>query len=88
MLELENLRKKIDKIDNDILILLKKRFDIVKKVWILKKENNLPILQKERWEDLMKQKLEIAKELKLDIDLVKKIWESIHKSALERERDT
>lgn len=45
---LEKLRLQIDLIDQQIAILLEKRFDVVKKIANYKKENNLPTLDKSR----------------------------------------
>ena len=54
MEKLLQLRENIDNIDNQILNLLKKRFEIVKKVKNVKKDNNLPILDSKREEKIFK----------------------------------
>ena len=41
-------RENIDFIDNNILVLLKERFEIVKKIKEIKKKNKIEILDKER----------------------------------------
>jgi len=52
-LDLKDLRKKIDKIDNDILKLLNKRMEIVKKVGELKNSTNTPIYRPEREKEII-----------------------------------
>ena len=54
MEKLLQLRNNIDKIDNDILCLLKERFEIVKKVKNVKSENKIPILDSKREEKIFK----------------------------------
>ena len=52
-MDLKDLRKKIDKIDNDILKLLNKRMEIVKKVGELKNSTNTPIYRPEREKEII-----------------------------------
>jgi chorismate mutase/prephenate dehydratase len=52
-LELKKLREEIDKIDNEILRLLNKRMEIVKKVGELKNSSNAPIYRPEREKEII-----------------------------------
>ncbi len=79
------LRKKIDKIDLEILNLLKNRFEVTNEVWEIKKQSNVPFLQKTRWEELLNEKIERAKSLWIDEDMVKTIWNAIHISSLKNQ---
>ena len=54
-MELNELRKQIDKVDKQMAKLYEERMDIVKQIGNYKKEHNLPILDKER-ENLVKEK--------------------------------
>ena len=54
-MELNELRKQIDKVDKQMAELFEERLNLVKKVGQYKKEHNLPILDKER-ENLVKEK--------------------------------
>ena len=47
-MELNELRKQIDKVDKQMAKLFEERMDIVKHIGNYKKEHNLPILDKER----------------------------------------
>lgn len=75
--QLMNLRKQIDEIDESIIILLVKRMKIVKKVGLLKKKQNIPVLDSVRWQKIIKTKK----------GYIKKIWEIIHDEALEIEKN-
>ena len=55
MKNLDSLRKKIETIDMQIADLLKSRFDVVEQIGEIKHENGLPICQKEREEELLKE---------------------------------
>lgn len=52
MKELSKKRKKIDKIDNKIVKLLEKRFEIVNKLKQLKKKNGIKMEDKQREEEI------------------------------------
>ena len=54
-MELNELRKQIDKVDKQMAELFEERMNLVKKVGEYKKEHNLPILDKER-ENIVKEK--------------------------------
>lgn len=74
--QLDDLRKQIDKIDESIVNLLSKRIEIVKRIGGLKKKNNIPVLDKLRWQKIIRSKK----------GYVKKIWEIIHSEALKVEK--
>lgn len=83
--ELETLRQEIDTADQKLLEALAERMNVVKRVGEYKKQNNLPTLDRERWQKVLEDKLAKAKELGLSEDLVKEIYESVHKHALKLE---
>lgn len=80
-------RKRIDSIDHDMLKLLQKRMDTVAVIGKNKKQENLPIIQPERWNALLKDRLKYGVELGLSEILIKKIFESIHVESLKTQSD-
>lgn len=86
MPQLQNYRNNIDQIDTQIIELLAKRFEVVKKVWEYKKKNNLPPLQLERWQQVLFSKKELAKQYWINPDFIEKIWNEIHDYALYLEK--
>ncbi|PIV38208.1 hypothetical protein COS31_00610 [Candidatus Roizmanbacteria bacterium CG02_land_8_20_14_3_00_36_15] len=84
--QLDDLRKIIDEIDGLIVNLLAKRMKVVKKVGLFKKRHNLPPLDPTRWQQVLNSKMEKAKSLGLDPEMVKKIYNIIHNQALEIEK--
>ncbi|MDD2871462.1 MAG: chorismate mutase [Candidatus Gracilibacteria bacterium] len=82
---LDIYRNQIDTLDKEIIYLLGRRFKIVNEIGKLKKENNIEAFQKDRWEQLMKENLEMAQECEVSQELVKEIWDMIHEKSLEIE---
>lgn len=82
---LQELRSQIDSIDEELLLLLAKRTEISSKIGDIKKENNLAVLQMDRWNKILSNHLAKGKMLGLKEDLVKEIFESIHKDSIDRQ---
>ena len=82
---LQELRSQIDNIDNELLQLLAKRSEISSKIGIIKKENNLAVLQLDRWNSILSNHIEKGKMLGLKEELVKEIFETIHKDSIDRQ---
>lgn len=53
MIELNQLRKKIDEIDDELLRLLKDRLEVSKKIGEIKKKNNMPIYDPVREQEII-----------------------------------
>lgn len=84
---LEDWRKQIDALDEELLQILSKRIDIVRKVGLYKKENQMPPLDEERWQEVLETKLEKANILGLSKSFILKFYNAIHEYALEIERN-
>ncbi len=75
--ELNKLRKEIDLVDESLLKILEKRFEIIDMVAILKGKQNLPIENNQRELEIIKTLEE--KNTKLDPNLIKNIFKIIFK---------
>ncbi len=84
--KLENLRKQIDDLDQDLLTLFAKRTNIVRKIGKLKKTHGIAPLDEKRWQKVLQGKLAKAESLNLSKDFIKKIYTLIHKYSLDLER--
>lgn len=76
-MKLEKLRAEINKIDRDIVLLLGRRFDLVRKVASLKKKNNLSIEDKSREKAVLKQVKTQASSLNISISFIESIFKLI-----------
>ncbi len=83
---LAQYRMTIDEIDNELIALIGKRMDIVKQIAVYKKENHLPILQIDRWQEVLNESLQKARQLNVDPQLIASILECIHQSAIETQQ--
>lgn len=77
-LNLENLRLEIDLIDQKLLSLLADRMKIAKNIGEIKKQNNVTVLQSNRWNDILESTINKAKNLNLNDEFVKSYMEAIH----------
>lgn len=82
---LQELRTQIDNIDDELLKLLARRSEISSKIGVIKKENNLTVLQLDRWNSILSKHIERGKELGLKEELVKEVYELIHKDSIDRQ---
>ena len=75
---LSELRSKIDKIDDLLIQKAAERMQIVRKDRsIYKKDNNITILQVNRWDEILKKRTAYAKALKLSPEFTEKLLELI-----------
>ena len=84
--KLEDLRKKIDVLDVQLVQLLHERLSVVEEIGILKKELGLNPLDAKRWNHVVSKSLDQAESLGLKKEFVKKILDTIHAEALQIER--
>ena len=80
--ELKLLRKKIDRADKALLKAFAERFNAVRKVGKLKKKQNLPVVQKSRWKELLSDRVKRAKRLGVSETFIKVVFGAIHLEAI------
>ena len=86
MTKLINYRKELDILDKKLIEILSERFEIVKKVWEYKKENNMQILQVGRWEEVLNSRKKIGKEMWIKEEFIENIFNEIHDYSIELEK--
>jgi len=86
-MELPEIREHLDRLDNALLTILAERMSFIPKVAEYKKKNNVVRYQPEREKQIFEAKEEIAKKLKLNPELVKKIFETIIEDAHRIEKE-
>lgn len=82
---LQNLRKEIDEIDNELLNLLAKRMNVSEKIGDFKKQHNVTVLQMDRWKNILEDHINKGVNLGLNSESVKEIFEIIHKDSIDRQ---
>jgi chorismate mutase len=63
-----------------------RRFEIVKEIWKIKKQDWIAPLDNSRWQELMQDNLEVSREFWFKDDFINDIWNRIHKKSLDLEK--
>lgn len=79
---LDMLRRKIDKLDEELLDILQKRLAVVETIGNYKKKNSVTVLQPDRWQEILTKASQTARELKMNPDFVEKIFKAIHEESI------
>ncbi|KQS35768.1 chorismate mutase [Pedobacter sp. Leaf194] len=85
--KLADLRKSIDKIDDILLQKLGERMAIVEKIGEFKRDNQVTILQVNRWDAIIKKGHAFAKALKLDLNFTEKFLELMHGESIRKQTE-
>lgn len=80
---IDQLRAKIDIIDENILYALGSRMKISRKIGEYKKNNNIAILQTSRWDAILAKVVEAGKEYGLSEKFLKDVFNAIHEASVE-----
>tara|TARA_B100001027_G_scaffold187712_1_gene140585 strand:- start:47 stop:337 length:291 start_codon:yes stop_codon:yes gene_type:complete len=83
--KLNKLRVKLDKLDNSLISLIKKRTELVKEVLSLKKYK-YQIVDKKRIALILKNIRNKSKKLKIDPEITNQIWKNMIKAYIDFER--
>ncbi len=85
--KLEQLRKLIDEVDRGLLESLKHRQEIVAQIGDYKAEHGVTVFQLERWRKIITDRLSGAETQGVDIELVRSVWNEIHKASVRLQTD-
>ena len=80
---IDQLRAKIDVIDENIVYALGSRMNISRKIGEYKKENNIAIIQTARWDKVFSKVLEKGKEYGLSEKFLSDVFTAIHEASVE-----
>ena len=79
------LREKIDRIDDELVELLATRMSISENIGKYKKDNQVTILQLERWKEILKRNLESGSTLNLSEKFITGLYNAIHDESIEKQ---
>ena len=80
---IDQLRAKIDVIDENILYALASRMKVSRKIGEYKKANNVAILQTSRWDAVLEKVVEKGEEYGLNDRFIKTVFNAIHEASVE-----
>jgi chorismate mutase len=82
---LSQLRQHIDNLDNDLISLLAERMRVSREIGHYKKENNMPIFQAHRYDEILTKRMAQAVTLGMSADFIKTILEAIHEESVQQQ---
>lgn len=82
---IDELRARIDGIDRDLLDLLADRMKVSDEIGHYKKQNNITILQPNRWDKILEKVFVKGEEKGLDSEFLEKIFKAIHQASIDRQ---
>ncbi|QSE97752.1 bifunctional 3-deoxy-7-phosphoheptulonate synthase/chorismate mutase type II [Fulvivirga lutea] len=83
--KLEQLRDKIDEVDQELIQVLRNRMDLVDELGVYKKENNVSIFQLNRWKDIMQSRGKWAEDAQLRREFIEDIYKIIHEESIKKQ---
>ena len=86
MKSLEELRKQLDALDEELLHILAKRVELSRKVGKLKKEYGFPLRDEKRMEALIAAKVAKAELLHMPKEFIKELYTLIHDHSVELQK--
>lgn len=85
--EMERLRMEIDQIDSQLFALFSQRMKIADRIGRIKRENDVTILQRKRWQELVDNILGRADELGLSAEFIKAVLNAVHMESISHQND-
>lgn len=80
--DLTVLRKEIDAVDEQLLLLVDRRVGIAREIGQWKREHDEPVIQAQRYQEVLNHYLELGASKGLSEDLVRAIFEALHKESV------
>ena len=82
---LGELREQIDHVDKELFEIIAQRMDIVEKMGLYKKKNNVTVFQKNRWQEISESRNKWADDLGLNPEFMWDLFKLIHGASIKRQ---
>lgn len=82
---LEKYRREIDQIDSELFMLLSRRMEIAERIGEQKRDNNVAILQRNRWREIVENVTARASELGLSAEFIRTVLDAVHLESIDRQ---
>ncbi len=80
--QLEQLREKIDQLDQELVEILSMRRHLIEKIGDYKRENNVTVFQLERWNEILDTRTEWGNKKQLSSEFIQEIYKAIHDESI------
>ena len=81
------VRKMIDEVDDELINILKKRMTIIEQIGEYKKEHDLTIFQLERWQEILRSRIQWAEKLGIPRAHTEKFCQLLHEESIRIQTD-
>ncbi len=81
------LRRQIDELDNSLLELLARRMRVSREIGTYKKEHNMPVLQAQRYDEILQNRISQAQQLDMDAEFMKTVLVAIHEESVRQQME-
>ena len=82
---LTTLREQINQVDDELLTLLGQRMKLSDRIGQYKKDNNITILQTNRWNDILERAFQIGEALGLTKEFIIKYFDAVHMESIQHQ---
>ncbi len=79
------LRKQIDEIDDELWQLIARRLEVAQEIGEYKRLHNMPILQSNRYKEILQKRIQWAEEHRINPDSVVKLMEILHTESVKQQ---
>ncbi|HEY6976089.1 MAG TPA: chorismate mutase [Chitinophagaceae bacterium] len=79
---LEKLRQQINHLDDELMQILSTRMRVAEKIGQYKKENNITILQTNRWNEILERAFQKGEKLGLSKEFITKYFDAVHMESI------
>ncbi len=79
---LEKLRQQINHLDDELMQIISQRMKVAEQIGQYKKENNITILQTNRWNEILERAYQKGESLKLSREFMTKYYDAVHMESI------
>ena len=84
---LDAIRAQVDEADHELLEVLSRRMELIQKIGEYKRDNNVAVLQMERWNHILQTRSEWARALELNVDFILDIYNRLHTESIQNQTE-
>ncbi|PZX63591.1 chorismate mutase [Hydrotalea sandarakina] len=82
---LEKLRQQINHLDDELMQILSQRMKVAEKIGLYKKENNITILQTNRWNHILERAYAKGEKLGLSREFITRYFDAVHMESIQHQ---
>ena len=83
---LEKLRQQINHLDDELMQILSQRMKIADKIGQYKKDNNITILQTNRWNEILERAAAKGEKIGLSKEFITKYFDAVHMESINHQK--